>query len=93
MHLWGATARGFRLTIFNCKDSVDKLLEYLDGEVPPEVKQHLDQHFRDCAPCEEFLKQYRETTPLCRKALLVARMPNEMADRLKSFLREALRKV
>ena len=50
--------------MFNCKDSINQLLEYLDGEVSPEVKQHLDQHFQGCTPCEEFLKQYRETEPM-----------------------------
>ncbi len=79
--------------MFNCKDSIDKLLEYLDGELPPEVKRHLDQHFHGCTLCEEFLKQYRDTAPMCRKALLRAKMPKEVADRLMSFLRNSLRKA
>ena len=88
----GAPLKGFFvLTMFNCKDSIDKLLEYLDGEVSPEVKQNLEQHFQGCTPCEEFLKQYRETAPLCRKALLRSRMPTEVAERLSSFLRNSLR--
>ncbi len=79
--------------MFNCKDSIDKLLEYLDGEVPAEVKKHLDQHFQGCTPCEEFLKQYRETAPLCRKALLRSKMPTEVAEKLSSFIRSSLRKA
>ena len=78
--------------MFNCKDSIDLLLEYLDGEVTAEVKQHLEEHIHGCSPCEEFLKQYKETGPLCRKALR-ARMPREVADKLTSFLRESLRKA
>ena len=89
----GANQGVLKLTMFNCKDSIDKLLEYLDGEVSPEVKEHLDQHFHGCTPCEEFLKQYRETAPLCRKALLRSRMPKEVSDRLTAFLRESLRKA
>ena len=79
--------------MFNCKDSIDKLLEYLDGDVAPEVKQHLDEHFQGCAPCEEFLKQYRETAPICRKALLKSKMPREFADRMSALLRDTLRKA
>ena len=77
--------------MFNCKDSIDLLLEYLDGEVSPQVKEHLEQHFQGCTPCEEFLKQYRETGKICREALR-AHMPREVADRLTSFLRESLHK-
>ncbi len=79
--------------MFNCKDSIDRLLEYLDGELPAEVKQHLDQHLQGCTPCEEFLKQYRQTVPMCRKALLRAKMPNEVAERLSSFIKNSIRKA
>ena len=78
--------------MYNCKDSIDLLLEYLDGGVTPEVQQQLEEHLHGCTPCEEFLKQYKETGPLCRKAL-VARMPREVAEKLTSFLRESLRKA
>lgn len=88
----GGTKGYFRASMFNCKDSIDKLLEYLEGEVSPEVKSHLDQHFKGCSPCEEFLKQYRETAPMCRKAMLRARMPREVADKLTALLRQTIRK-
>lgn len=76
--------------MFNCKDSIDLLLDYLEGEMTPEVKQHLEEHLHGCAPCEEFLKQYKQTGPICRKALR-ARMPQEVADKLSSFLRSSLK--
>lgn len=79
------------MTMFNCKDSIDKLLEYLDGDVTADVKQHLDAHFQGCAPCEEFLKQYRETAPMCRKALLKSKMPREFADRMSALIRDKIR--
>ncbi len=78
--------------MFNCKDSIDLLLEYLDGDVTVEVNQHLEEHLKGCSPCEEFLKQYKQTGTLCRKALR-AKMPREVADKLTSFLRDSLRKA
>ena len=78
--------------MFNCKDSIDVLLEYLDGDATPEVRQRLEEHIHGCTPCEEFLKQYKETGALCRKALR-ARMPREVADKLTSFLRNPPRKA
>ena len=77
--------------MFNCKDSIDKLLEYVDGDATHEVQKNLEEHVRGCVPCEEFLKQYKATGPLCRKALR-AQMPREVAEKLTSFLRETLRK-
>ncbi len=83
----GHEAKGhFDRAMFNCKDSIDLLLEYLDGDVSGEVKTHLEEHFKGCSPCEEFLKQYKTTGTLCRRALK-AKMPREMADTLTSMLR------
>ncbi len=72
-----------------CKEVVDVLLEYLDGEMTPELRSKLEEHFHGCAPCEEFLSQYRATVGLCRKAL-EKRMPDAVSERLKSFLHEKL---
>ena len=75
--------------MYTCKEAVDVLLEYLDGEMTPELKARLEEHFSGCAPCEDFLKQYRATVGLCRKAL-EKRMPESVSDRLKSFLKQNL---
>jgi anti-sigma factor RsiW len=73
--------------MYTCKEAVDVLLEYLDGEMTPELKAKLEAHFSGCQPCEEFLAQYRATVGLCRKAL-EKRMPDSVSDRLKSFLKD-----
>ncbi len=75
--------------MYTCKDSIDLLLEYLDGELSEERRAKLERHLGGCTPCEEFLESYRATPALCRRAL-VARMPNEVADRLRDFLRAEL---
>lgn len=69
-----------------CKDTLAHLLEYLDGEVSDELKSKLDRHFGGCQPCEEFLRTYRDTPKLCRKALM-KKMPDELADKLTDILR------
>ncbi len=75
--------------MFTCKRSVQQLLEYLDGEIPPEEQRQLEEHLSGCPPCVEFVRSYRATPDLCRNHL-VQRMPDEMADRLKQFLRAKL---
>jgi anti-sigma factor RsiW len=75
--------------MFNCKDSIASLLPFLDGEMSPEEEEHLRAHLNGCTPCVEFVKTYRATSGLCRKAL-VKSMPPEVAGRLRDFLRGKL---
>jgi anti-sigma factor RsiW len=72
-----------------CRDTIDLLLEYLDGGLEPEVRARLEAHLGGCSPCEEFLASYRETPTLCRKAL-ATRMPATIANKLSDFLRREI---
>ena len=72
-----------------CQDSINHLLDYLDGEMSPEMAAALREHMEGCAPCMEFLRSYEATPPLCRKALQ-AKMPEKVAQRLTDFLRARL---
>ncbi len=72
--------------MFNCKESIDSLLPFLEGEMSAEDEEHLRQHLNGCTPCVEFVRTYRATSGLCRKALLKS-MPPEVAGRLRAFLR------
>jgi anti-sigma factor RsiW len=75
-----------------CKDSVELLLEYLDGELTDELRVKLEAHLGGCSPCEDFLKSYKATPALCRKAL-AREMPKEVAAKLTDFLRRELGKT
>jgi anti-sigma factor RsiW len=75
-----------------CKDSVELLLEYLDGELTDELRAKLESHLGGCSPCEDFLKSYKATPGLCRKAL-AREIPKEVAAKLTDFLRGEMRKV
>lgn len=80
------------MTNSTCKDSIELLLEYLDGELAPDVHQRLESHLGGCPPCEEFLRSYRATPSLCRKAL-AREVPEEVASKLSDFLRRELSKA
>jgi anti-sigma factor RsiW len=75
-----------------CRDSLELLLEYAEGTLPDDVRQRLEAHFADCQPCEAFLKTYRATPGLCRKAL-AATMPEEVSRRLAALLRQEMQAV
>ena len=72
-----------------CKDSVELLLEYLDGKLNPELRAKLEAHLGGCSPCEVFWKSYSATPALCRKAL-AKEVPREVAAKLTDFLRKEM---
>jgi anti-sigma factor RsiW len=49
-----------------CADIFAKLSEYLDGDLPEEVRAHMKLHIEDCAPCVEFVKSLRKSVDLCK---------------------------
>ena len=75
--------------MFNCKESIHSLLEYVEGELSEAQALELQEHLRSCPPCVDFMKTYRATPQLARRAL-VEQMPQELTGKLKAFLRSKL---
>lgn len=75
-----------------CKDAIDLLLAYVEGELPAAERERLEAHFSDCQPCEDFLAGYKKTPVLCRSAL-ARTMPSEVASRLTGFLKNEIGKA
>ena len=48
----------------NCREFVDFLMAYLDGELPEVQANAFRQHMSDCPPCVTYLDTYRETVRL-----------------------------
>ena len=76
--------------MYTCKDAINLLLNLLDGEMTPEETQHLREHLAGCSPCVDFLRTYRATPGLCRKAL-AAQMPKEVSVKLTEYLRSRIK--
>jgi anti-sigma factor RsiW len=76
--------------MYTCKDSINLLQSMLDGELSPEETRHLREHLAGCAPCVDFLRTYRATPGLCRKAL-AQKMPQEVSAKLTEFLRARIK--
>jgi anti-sigma factor RsiW len=72
--------------MFNCKESIHSLLEYVEGELSESQALELQEHLQACPPCVDFMKTYRATPQLARRAL-VNEMPSELVSKLKAFLR------
>ena len=76
--------------MMSCKELVNLMADYLEGQLDPGVARDLDQHLADCPPCLNFLKTYRVTTRLIRE-IACEDIPPELEERLQKFLRERLK--
>lgn len=74
-----------------CREVFDLLSDYVDGDLTPETREALAKHLQACPPCEQFLKTFQKTRDLCRESLF-EEMPEELRGRLRSFIRDRLRK-
>jgi anti-sigma factor RsiW len=79
------------MTESTCKESVELMLEYLDGGLSDDMRAKLREHLGGCTPCEEFLASYRATPGICRKAL-AKKMPEGLAAKLTEFLRREIKR-
>jgi len=47
-----------------CREFIDFLASYLDGEIAPGERERFDQHLGVCPACVDYLASYRETIRL-----------------------------
>ncbi len=72
-----------------CREVIGLLADYLESALSEEEIRELEEHLAGCGPCQAYLNTYRRTKDLTGKAERVA-MPEEMKDRLRTFLLRAL---
>ncbi|MGD0921065.1 MAG: zf-HC2 domain-containing protein [Terriglobia bacterium] len=70
----------------NCKDCLQQISSYLDGEIEPELKRHLEEHLRKCHHCHVVFDSTRKTIELYCDGKLFP-LPVEIRDRLHQTLR------
>jgi anti-sigma factor (TIGR02949 family) len=68
-----------------CKDAIERLVEYLDGELTASTLAAFEAHLGRCAGCRAYLATYRRTNELVAKAHQVA-----VPERLRAKLRDLL---
>lgn len=57
------------MTELTCKDVIEFLAAYRDGELPAPVRADFEAHLRACPPCVDYLRSYERTIALGREAL------------------------
>lgn len=71
----------------NCRELVDKLIEYLDGELTAEEAQRIREHLCECPPCELYVQTYTITIQITRR-LPPKPPPEAVLERLRQAVRE-----
>jgi anti-sigma factor RsiW len=66
-----------------CRELIDFLMAYLDGELPDERRALFDAHLEICAACRRYLDGYRQSIALGRAACdPEAPVPDEVPEEL-----------
>jgi anti-sigma factor RsiW len=71
--------------VARCDECVELLVDYLEGELPPERAKALEIHLDLCPPCVAFVNTYRGTVNIAR-TLQAEDIPPEVTQRLIDFL-------
>lgn len=50
-----------------CREMFQRLSEYIDGELDPDLCERFDRHMGDCAPCVAFVESLKRTVALLRR--------------------------
>ena len=67
--------------IMLCRHTVDHLLDYEEGTLSQPLRAALERHLAECPRCVEFLRSYRETPHIVRRAT-AAELPPEVSGRV-----------
>ena len=65
----------------SCRELVELVTDYLDGELDPDSRARFEAHLNDCDGCAAYLEQIRSTVRMLGTAPEAALTP-EMRDRL-----------
>ena len=52
----------------NCEETVNFLMDYVDGVLPGEARVRFDDHLRICPDCVTYMDNYRKAVALAGKA-------------------------
>jgi anti-sigma factor (TIGR02949 family) len=74
-----------------CRQVVDKISEYIDGELDPELVRELERHLEHCEDCRVVVDTTRKTVEVfCHTE--PAPLPNDVRERLNQTFRHSFRK-
>lgn len=76
------------LSNLNCQQVTDVLIDYVSGDMSPDMTARLERHLHACQDCQAFFNTYRETVRATR-SLAAETVPGELLSRVWHFLRQS----
>ena len=73
--------------VARCDECVELLVDYIEGQLPPERSRALEIHLDLCPSCVCFVNTYRDTVNIAR-TLQAEDIPPEVTQRLLDFLHQ-----
>ena len=72
-------------TTLTCRDFIEFLIDYVDGELPDDRRRIFDEHLAICPDCVAYLDSYTTTVKLEKLAFseqgsLPADLPDELVE-------------
>lgn len=76
----------------DCVEAIDKLYEFIDGELTPEVKLKITVHLEECAPCLDQADVERAIKALVSRSC-TDQAPGGLRERILSRLDDARHRI
>ncbi len=70
-----------------CHEVLERLSDYVDGELSEPERQQIDDHLRECDTCERFGGRFAESIRVIRESL---QSPGPLEDQVSERLHRAL---
>jgi anti-sigma factor RsiW len=51
-----------------CRELIERLAGYVDGDLPPDERAAIEEHLASCPSCQNYLASYQATIEMERKA-------------------------
>jgi anti-sigma factor RsiW len=68
-----------------CKELVELVTDYLEGNLPGEIRRQMDQHLSGCDGCSHYLEQMRQTIRLTGQVREESLTSGQRDDLIKLF--------
>ncbi|MCL4212020.1 MAG: zf-HC2 domain-containing protein [Phycisphaeraceae bacterium] len=59
----------------NCREMIDFLTAYVEGDLPEVERATFERHIGQCAPCKTYLDSYRKAIELGKAACCCGNLP------------------
>jgi anti-sigma factor RsiW len=69
----------------SCQELVELVTDYLDGALPPELRDRFDQHLDHCSGCRAYLEQMQATITIAGRLTSEAITPEAERALLDAF--------